>query len=121
MIGEKVMFEYNEKLQCYIRTIGEMVFLCSEYKPEQDDIAQELSVLYPQKLTEIALFIKPEIEQFYGKEFSLDSIISNLGYPTFDVELNTLSYVNHVFDAEHIIIVEFDGRLERLLNTIIDG
>lgn len=115
------MFEYNDKLQSFTRTIDDMVFECGEYKLEYDSLSEELSSIYQLKLPEIALFVKPEIDSFFGSDFSVESIIECLGYPIIDLEINTITYVEHTFDAEHIITVEFDGMLERFLNTVIDG
>ena len=115
------MFEFSEELHCFVRKIGGSVFVCSEYKTDYDSLSEKLASQYQLKLQEIALFIKPRIDSFYRNDFPVDMIIDNLGYPTIDVELNTISYVDNKFDEEHTVIVEFDGMLERFLNTIIDG
>ena len=115
------MFEFNEKLQSYTRTIDDMVFECEEYRSKYDSLSEELASIYQLKLKELALFIKPEIDSFYGDDFSVETIIDHLGYPIIDLEINTITYVEHTFDEEHIITVEFDGKLESFLNTIIDG
>lgn len=116
----QTLFVFDEKENEYIGEIQGITFSCDILKNDYEDLAYKLADKYKEKLPELINFISPDIEQMFG--VSEKTIIeASLGQPSINLEIETLSYLNHTLDDVHIIVVEYSGILENFHYCSIDG
>lgn len=114
------LFHYDEEEEFYVANVKGLRFICEEESQEIEEKAQELAEIYESKVPEIVEFIMEDVVDFWG-DISKEELSDALGVPEIDCDIDTLTYVEHTLDDVHIITVEFDGLLEELLMTSIDG
>ena len=82
--------------------------------------------IYPEKIGEIAEHLSQDegIKCFFNSP-SKSEIIAKLNEPSLrvfsDNDGGVLTYCNHEFDDIHVIDIEFDGVLEKIVEVSIDG
>lgn len=52
---------------------------------------------------------------------NVSAVDGNIGKPIINIDMQTITYVEHTPDAEYIITVEYGGVLNELLYCLIDG
>lgn len=113
-------FEYDKEAEEYVLLTAGIKFTCEEVEEEYYKVAVKLAALYKEKLPEIAARISCDVAGMYGK-MTVDEVISKLGEPVIELDLNQIVYLDHGFDEEHIISVEYEGDLEEFTYVSIDG
>ena len=114
------MFQFDDDLQMYT-TVIDGVTVAYDEMPDSDEEARHFAKLYAEKLDEIAAFIISEsIEDCYGPQ-TVESVKANLGMPEIEPEQCMINYLEHTFDEEHIIGIEYDGDMEKFLYMSLDG
>lgn len=122
----KQLFQLREQYRHYEGTLfGFHVIIPIEaFHDETIAAASQISESYTQKAEEIAHFCMSNdyFTAAYGA-MSVQQIIEKLQKPIIYVyeHSGTLTYVEHLFDADHIIDIEFEGILEHFNEVIIDG
>lgn len=113
-------FEYDEDYEEYALFTGGVKFTCEEVEEEYYALAERFAALYKEKLPEIAARISDDVAEMYEK-MTVDEVISKLGAPVIELDLCQIVYLNHNFDEEHIISVEYEGELEKFTFVSVDG
>lgn len=104
----------------YAVQLNGVLFECEEVEAGYEESAKCLADNYEAKLTKIAEFMLPDLTQIYG-DMSSETLINALGMPLINLDRETLTYLEHTLDDEHIIELEFNGILEEFFYLSIDG
>lgn len=114
------MFYINDNEE-YETQINGITFICEEVEADFEKIASEIAECYENKLDSIAEFLLDEgISDFWG-EISVDELKKALGVPVINLDNESIVYLEHILDDEHIIEFEYEGILENFMYLNIDG
>ncbi len=122
------IYKYDEYNNEYTAKIGEIDF-CIDHEPSdiEESYTIELSKAYDEKIMKIMNFILTNEDFEYAFEqdnMTEEELIESLGTPIIQIineNEGTLTYWNQSLDDEHIILFEFIGKFDELLNLSIDG
>lgn len=112
-------FRYSEE-NGYEAEMNGILFVCEEPDPELEETAHTLAGAYWEKLPQIIAFMLDDITNVYG-DISADELADALGVPEIDLDMETISWLEHTLDDCHIIEVEFGGALDEFYGVNIDG
>lgn len=114
------MFYLNDNEE-YETQINGITFICEKVEADYEKIASEIAECYETKLDSIAEFLLDEdISDFWG-EISVDELKKALGVPVINLDNESIVYLEHILDDEHIIEFEYEGILENFMYLNIDG
>ena len=105
----------------YEAVIDGVGFVCENADKDTESRAQAIAAAYRERFGELADFM---LDEGIGEEYeglTADRRKKALGKPVIDLDANTISYLDHKLDDDHIIEVEFDGELDEFLYLNIDG
>ena len=114
------LFKYDEKAGKLAAEIHEVRFECEKIDYNIEMKAYEYANFYRKRLKNLVTQMMDELAAFYG-EMSAEEVIESLGKPLIDLDNRIITYTEHTLDDVHIIDVEFEGILEKVLEVRIDG
>ena len=105
----------------YEAVIDGVGFVCESADKDTESRARAVAKAYHERFEELADFMLAEgLSEVYG-EMTAEKLKKALGKPVIDLGADTISYLDHKLDDDHIIEVEFDGELDEFLYLSIDG
>ena len=114
--------EFNEDYELYVHE-NENILFAWEEEPEDDyiEIVEKLTKNYYDQLDKIIEFMLPDLIKVYGP-VDPEEVKEKLGNPLINYDSGQLEYLNHTFDDEHILTMEFlDDEFKDLQYFSIDG
>lgn len=114
------LFIFDDSQNRYSVTLNSIRFICESVEDGYEAYAQKLAEIYDEKLPDIVAFIMPDVKAMFG-DISKEDLMQSLGKPLIDLDMGTLTYLEHTLDELHIIEIEFDGDFEEFFYVTIDG
>ena len=119
------MFQYSEEYKQKILELNNIIFCCKEEQDEYEAKAQNLSVSYYDKLSNIIEFmLRDRLLDFYENDMSglnADIVKENLGVPMVDLDMHQIIYCEQTLDDEHIFEVEYGEDFDDLHYCSVEG
>lgn len=115
------MFRKND-LGEYEARVGGIRFVCDELPPDAEATVEAFAARYQNG--GYAALCDYLIEAGIGEEFpGLDTsrLRFLLGDPIVSLDRQTVTYADHRLDDDSILVVEYEGMLERFLDMTVDG
>ena len=119
------MFEYSEQYGQRILELNGIIFCCEEDQGEYEAVAQKLSRVYYDRLSDIVEFmLRDRLLDFYKYSIgglNVDIVKENLGMPMIDLDMHQIIYCEQSLDEEHIFEVEYGEDFNDLICCSVDG
>jgi hypothetical protein len=114
------MFTLNEYGE-YETEINGIRFVCGTVQAGYEKAAADIAAIYEKRVRAIAQFMQEEgILAVYG-EMTCEDMMQALGQATINLDNESISYLNHTLDDDHIIGLEYRGVIETFFCFSMDG